>query len=100
MLYIPVSMIMTCLVYIYCCILAAAVIMFLCYVIYMNVFSFLSDAAASTGLVSMTIKRVCAVVGGTAFVSFVFMSILSTVIVQNSAQLAIVGQITQIEFNV
>ena len=44
--------------------------------IYMVVFSFISDAAANTGLISITIKRVCAVVGSTSFVVFVFMSIL------------------------
>ena len=43
----------------------------------MMVFSFVSDAAANTGLISITIKRICAVVGSTAFVLFVFMSILS-----------------------
>lgn len=61
---------------------AAAVIMFLAYVINMNVFSFLSDAAASTGFVSMMIKRICAVVGAVSFVTFVFMSILETNVVQ------------------
>ena len=60
-----------------CLILAAAVIMFLSSIINMVVFSFVSDASANTGLVSITIKRVCAVVGATAFVLFVFMSILS-----------------------
>ena len=61
---------------------AAAVIMFLAYIINMNVFSFLSDAAASTGFVSMMIKRICAVVGAVSFVTFVFMSILETIVVQ------------------
>ena len=61
---------------------AAAVIMFLAYIINMNVFSFLSDAAASTGFVSMMIKRICAVVGAVSFVTFVFMSILETNVVQ------------------
>lgn len=61
---------------------AAAVIMFLAFIINMNVFSFLSDAAASTGFVSMMIKRICAVVGAVSFVTFVFMSILETIVVQ------------------
>ena len=61
---------------------AAAVIMFLAYMISMNVFSFLSDAAASTGLVSMVLKRICAVVGAVSFVTFVFMSILETIVAQ------------------
>ena len=61
---------------------AAAVIMFLAFIINMNVFSFLSDAAASTGFVSMMIKRICAVVGAVSFVMFVFMSILETIVVQ------------------
>lgn len=42
----------------------------------MVIYSFISTAAANAGLVSITIKRICAVVGATAFVSFVFMSIL------------------------
>ena len=75
--YIPVSVyyynVLSLLLYL---ILAAAVIMFLCNIIYMVVFSFISDASADTGLVSITIKRVCAVVGAIAFVLFVFMSIL------------------------
>ena len=62
--------------------IAAAVIMFLANMISMNVFSFLSDAAASTGLVSMIIKKICAVVGAISFVTFVFMSILEAIVVQ------------------
>ena len=38
----------------------------------MVVFSFISDTSANTGLVSITIKRICAVVGSTAFVLFVY----------------------------
>lgn len=64
-----------------CLLLAAAVIMFLCNIIYMLLFSFFSDAAANTGFISITIKRICAVIGLIAFVTFVFMSILSTFII-------------------
>ena len=43
----------------------------------MMVFSFFSDVAACTNLLSITIKRICSIVGLTAFVLFAFMSILS-----------------------
>ena len=55
---------------------AAAVIMFLSYLIYMVLFSFYSGAQPNISIISLIIKRVCAVYGVVVFAAFVFMSIL------------------------
>ena len=59
---------------------AAAVMMYLSYIIYMVVFSFYSGAEPNISTISLIIKRVCAVLGVAIFTAFVFMSILYTII--------------------
>ena len=59
------------------CSIAAAVIVFLAYDVYMMVFSFYSGAEPNIGIISLIVKRICAVVGVASFVTFLFMGILA-----------------------
>ena len=56
-------------------------IVFLAYNVYMMLLSFYSGAEPNIGVISLIVKKICAVVGVVSFVTFLFMGILAACVV-------------------